>query len=438
MAGGPTVWRASSTASSLNRGRFDGEHARLFEAYMDDGGAGIIMAAQPPLGRVLPAADALRSDWILPYDDVRAILEQTPFIAVKDCFCRVERALAGSPCRFPLHVCLSLRQERPGGADVEVISTQQALGVLQAAETAGLVHTVSNVRGGWEWLCNCCSCCCPALRAFKERRIETAVVRNYRAIVDQDACAGCALCKERCRWGRSRCRTTSLACRPDRVWAVGSARRAVRSRRCGCALAGGRYRPSAQRPRGLGAGAAAPAKRRLTETRRLAPWRSPPPENGNLPGEYCTSLNLLRVSDPDANEVAAALQLSIGLCVRQLRQAQVRGDLTLPEASALKRLDRGGPASVTELAKAEQISVQSIGTTLGALEARGLVERRSHPSDGRSSVLSITQSGTRVLGDRHNGRVEQLAKALSTGFSPAELRQLMAAAPLIERLAQSL
>jgi hypothetical protein len=42
------------------------------------------------------------------------------------------------------------------------------------------------------------------------------------------------------------------------------------------------------------------------------------------------------------------------------------------------------------------------------------------------------------LGDKHNARAEQLAKALSAGFSPQELRQLMAAAPLIERLAQSL
>jgi DNA-binding MarR family transcriptional regulator len=142
--------------------------------------------------------------------------------------------------------------------------------------------------------------------------------------------------------------------------------------------------------------------------------------------------------DPDVNDVAAALQMSIGLCIRQLRQMPAEGDLSLPEASVLKRLDRSGPSSVTELAKAEQISVQSMGTTLGALEARGLVQRHPHPSDGRRSVLSITKSGTRVLSDKHNGRAEQLAKALSTGFSPAELRQLMVAAPLIERLAQSL
>ena len=142
--------------------------------------------------------------------------------------------------------------------------------------------------------------------------------------------------------------------------------------------------------------------------------------------------------DPDVNDVAAALQMSIGLCIRQLRQMPAEGDLSLPEASVLKRLDRSGPSSVTELAKAEQISVQSMGTTLGALEARGLVQRHPHPTDGRRSVLSITKSGIRVLGDKHNGRAEQLAKALSTGFSPAELRQLMVAAPLIERLAQSL
>jgi DNA-binding MarR family transcriptional regulator len=142
--------------------------------------------------------------------------------------------------------------------------------------------------------------------------------------------------------------------------------------------------------------------------------------------------------DPGVNDVAAALQMSIGLFIRQLRQMQAEGDLSLPEASALKRLDRSGPTSVTELAKVEQISVQSMGTTLGTLEARGLVERHPHPSDGRRSVLSITKAGIRVLGDKHNVRAEQLAKALSSGFSPGELRQLMVAAPLIERLAQSL
>jgi DNA-binding MarR family transcriptional regulator len=110
----------------------------------------------------------------------------------------------------------------------------------------------------------------------------------------------------------------------------------------------------------------------------------------------------------------------------------------LPESSALVRLDRGGPTTPSELAKLEQISPQSMGATLAALEARGLVERRPDPRDGRRVVLSVTEAGRDVLLDKRNARARQLAQALSAGFTPAELRQLMAAAPLLERLAQSI
>src|ERR1700685_530455 len=142
--------------------------------------------------------------------------------------------------------------------------------------------------------------------------------------------------------------------------------------------------------------------------------------------------------DAEVDQVAAALQVSIGLLRRQLRQAQADGELTVPETEALARLDRGGPATASALARLEQISPQSMGATLGALEARGLVERRGDPADGRRIVLSVTDAGLQVLRNRRNARGEQLARALSTGFTRSELRQLMAAAPLIERLAQSL
>lgn len=141
---------------------------------------------------------------------------------------------------------------------------------------------------------------------------------------------------------------------------------------------------------------------------------------------------------PSVDDVAAALQMAIGLCLRRLRQIQPDGGLTLPEASVLKRLARGGPMTVTALAKAEQISVQSVGATLGALEARGLLARRPDPDDGRRAILSVTDAGRKELGGKHDARTELLARALSTGFSAAELRQLMAAAPLIERLGQSI
>ena len=142
--------------------------------------------------------------------------------------------------------------------------------------------------------------------------------------------------------------------------------------------------------------------------------------------------------DPDVDQVAGALRVSTGLLVRRLRQVQAEGELTLPETSALARLDRGGPSTPSALAKLEQISPQSMGATLGALEARGLVERRPDPQDGRQVVISPTEAGLQALRNRRNARTEALAQALSTGFTRSELKELMAVAPLLERLAQSL
>jgi len=143
------------------------------------------------------------------------------------------------------------------------------------------------------------------------------------------------------------------------------------------------------------------------------------------------------LAEQDVWETAAALYLSLGLFRRQLRQTPAQGGLSLPESSALRRLERDGAATVTALARAEQISVQSMGATLGALEARGLIKRESDPADGRRAVMSITEVGLSALSDKRNARISQVARALAAGFTPAELDQLRAAAPLIERLAES-
>jgi DNA-binding MarR family transcriptional regulator len=144
------------------------------------------------------------------------------------------------------------------------------------------------------------------------------------------------------------------------------------------------------------------------------------------------------LQEPDVTEVAAALRVSIGLLLRRMRQVRPDGELSLPEMSALTRLDRSGPATSSALAKEEQISPQSMGATLAALEARGLVARQPDPDDGRRAVLTLTGAGQQVLRDKRSARVAQLAAALSSAFSPAEVLQLKAAAPLLERLAHSI
>ncbi|MGH3381664.1 MAG: hypothetical protein ACRDP6_43750, partial [Actinoallomurus sp.] len=60
--------------------------------------------------------------------------------------------------------------------------------------------------------------------------------------------------------------------------------------------------------------------------------------------------------NPEVGDVASALLVSVGLLRRRLRQAPVADELTLPETSALARLDRGGPTTASALARVEQIS----------------------------------------------------------------------------------
>jgi DNA-binding MarR family transcriptional regulator len=141
---------------------------------------------------------------------------------------------------------------------------------------------------------------------------------------------------------------------------------------------------------------------------------------------------------PEVDRIAEALLSGVRLLVRRVRQIQLDGDLPLPERSALSRLDRAGPTTSAALARQEQISPQSMGATLRVLESRGLIERSSDPNDGRRVVLSVTNEGMQVLRTRRSARAGQLSKALADGFTPSELAQLMAAAPLLERLAQAL
>lgn len=142
-------------------------------------------------------------------------------------------------------------------------------------------------------------------------------------------------------------------------------------------------------------------------------------------------------SPDDLDQLATELRLSISLLRRRLRQAKAGDDeLSLPESAALARLDRSGPASSADLARLEQISPQAMGTTLAALVTRGLVARAPDPHDRRRTVISITDAGRRLLRHRRNTSTALLAAALGEAFTAAELQQLAAAAPLLERLAQ--
>ncbi len=183
-------------------GKLDHETAHLFEQYMMVAGAKGILGQDPPIHRVLPARRAVKTDTILPYEDVRALLLQARSFFVRDCICREEQdALGSRKCDFPRRNCLVFSREE-GVFGQYGISRQEALNILDEAEELGLVHAVSNSIEDVSYVCNCCGCCCGVLRGITRWGVANSVARtSYYAETDTAVCTGCGTCTERCQVG---------------------------------------------------------------------------------------------------------------------------------------------------------------------------------------------------------------------------------------------
>ncbi len=159
---------------------------------------------------------------------------------------------------------------------------------------------------------------------------------------------------------------------------------------------------------------------------------SPPPDNDD------TSVAAEPVAaDLSLEQVAAEIRGTLAALYRRIRQTKQIGDLTLPESSALSRLRHGGPTTGAALAKLEQISPQSIGVTVAALEAKALIQRSADPADGRRVILSLTRAGDATVEARRSARDQQFTRALGA-LSAEERNQLLQVMPVLERLAAEL
>jgi ferredoxin len=158
------------------------------------------MRIEPALHRVVPSQQALKTDVVLPYDDIKSLFLHAKWFTAIDCICRKQQELLGSrKCDFPLKACLTFAAtERPHGPNN--ITQKEALEMLLETEEIGLVHTVRNVAQGIFYVCNCCGCCCGILRGINDFGIENSVARaNYYAVVDSELCNACGICEERCQ-----------------------------------------------------------------------------------------------------------------------------------------------------------------------------------------------------------------------------------------------
>jgi DNA-binding MarR family transcriptional regulator len=141
---------------------------------------------------------------------------------------------------------------------------------------------------------------------------------------------------------------------------------------------------------------------------------------------------------PGVRETATRLRVAVGAFKRRIREASAEGELTIPQLTALSRLDRLGVMTTAELARREQISPQSMGATIASLERLGLVARKTDATDGRLSILGLTPEGLAAVRSGRNAMVDRIVAVLDESFTDEETEILAAAAPLIERLADLL
>jgi DNA-binding MarR family transcriptional regulator len=107
--------------------------------------------------------------------------------------------------------------------------------------------------------------------------------------------------------------------------------------------------------------------------------------------------------------LAVDLRVAVGQLVRRLRSENL---FPLTQTWVLGRLDREGPASVSDLAQAMRVRPQSMAQTVGDLEAEGMVERNPDPDDRRRALVSLTESGQARIGADRAAREGWLVKAL--------------------------
>lgn len=139
--------------------------------------------------------------------------------------------------------------------------------------------------------------------------------------------------------------------------------------------------------------------------------------------------------DPERPEIdVTAFAQAVALLVRRVRAAAVR-DLSLTESSVLARLEREGPATTADLARAESMKPQSMGATVAALEKRGLVRRTPHRTDRRQFLIELTAQGLAARQSVIDAKRNWLAQAIA-GLDRRERETLFAAAAIIRRLAE--
>lgn len=186
--------------------RLDEELAQLFEEYYRQAFAREVLKESPPIHVVVPVEKSIPVEvQVFPYEQASVLLGKAKSFGVRRCICRVQKALVGEPCKFPVENCLVFSPVEgafKGDSEVRTITRENALQLLKESGEAGLIHSSANIQEGRSYICNCCACCCGIMRGLSQFGIENSIAKSsFHAKVDHEMCNGCGVCADRCQFG---------------------------------------------------------------------------------------------------------------------------------------------------------------------------------------------------------------------------------------------
>ena len=135
-----------------------------------------------------------------------------------------------------------------------------------------------------------------------------------------------------------------------------------------------------------------------------------------------------------ASALALEMRTLIGKLKRKLRDQAGHEDFTSSQVSVVLRLEKDGPATVSNLARAEAMRPQSMSAVIAPLEAAGLVSGAPDPKDGRQTLLSLTKECRKLIQERRAAKQDWLTKTILARLSVQEQEQLAAALEILARL----
>jgi len=189
-------------------GKFDRKVlSELFYQYLntEEDFVKMLFMQDPSLGRVFVHETAIQPKHqavVLDYERATNVIKTATKITVGTCYCRHKMQHIGKACNMPQDVCLTFNQAAETLIKHKIakeISKKKAMQILNKVVKLGLVQIGDNTQEGVGFICNCCSCCCEALLAYKRfAYIKGMCLTNFVSKHSHQECIGCGACVRKC------------------------------------------------------------------------------------------------------------------------------------------------------------------------------------------------------------------------------------------------